>query len=609
MPDSPLLDQETDLISVKVSINGSPIKDTYHVVFTEVEENVNKLPFARVEILDGNPAAQEMKVTQDLAPKHGDDLQIEVGYHQDLEIIFKGIVTNVAFKSQQESHGRLIIEGTDAAISLTLTKETKYHENKKDSQIVTDILRNYSKVNVEVDATTTTHDKMVQYNTSDWDFILSRAKSCERFVVARENKLLFKKPGGATPIELTYGIDITKIDLHVDSREQRKSITVKGWNPSTHSFKTGSSSEPSYVDKSGSANVKGTKLADALGFKEETIRASSVLDTQELKDIATSQLLISRLSRVKGKLVMQGIASLAVNSFVKLLKTHENYEGDVYVTGVKHIIEDGNYVTEARIGLDAESFTPGGGAAAAGGNGGSSGTTQDNMGLLPGVRGLVVGEVTDIVDPDNEFRIKVKIPVFDESDGGVWARLSGVAASEDSGFIWYPEVGDQVILGFLQNDPRFPIILGSLYSQTHSVFNDHKPAQGNNQKAIVTRSHMKILFQEDKKDLLITTPGGQFIELRDSDKSIEIKDEHGNFIKLSNKGIEINSIKDVLVDARSKINMKAISDFKAEGMKLDLKANGAGTFKTQMSLTLQATGNTTLKGAITNVKGNIVNLN
>lgn len=604
MPEkSPSLGHDIDLVSIKITVNGSALRESYQVVFVEVEENVNKLPYAYVEILDGDTAAQEMKVTSELNPKHGDDLQIEVGYHQDLDTIFKGVITNVSFQSKQGTHGRLTISGTDAAVAMTVAKETKYHANKKDSQIVSDIVRDYTKVSVEVDATKTTHPKMVQYNTSDWDFILSRARACERFVVARKNTLSFKKPGGSTPIELTYGVDITKIDLHVDSQNQRNSITVKGWDPSTHKFKTGKSAEPSYVDKSGSSAVSGKKLSKALKFKEETIRASNVLDKQELTDIAKSEMLISRLSRVRGKLVMQGTPKLFVNSFVKLKKTHENYQGDVYVTGVKHTLELGNYTTEAKIGLDQDSFTPGGG------NGGSAGTTQDNMGLIPGVRGLVIGEVTNIVDPDKEFRVQVKIPIFDESDSGVWARIAGVSASKDSGFIWYPEVGDQVIVGFLQNDPRFPIVMGSLYSKTHDVFKDHQPKTGNNQKAIVTRSHMKIVFQEDKKDILITTPGKQFIELRDSDKTIEIKDSHGNFIKLSKAGIEIKSIKDVKVDARAKIDMKAISDFSAQGMKLDLTAKGMGSFKASGKLDLKASGNMMVQGAITNIKGGMINLN
>ena len=597
MSQSPLLDQETDLISVEVSIDGATLGENYHVVFVEIEKHINKLPFARVEILDGDPSKQKMEVMEDKQFEPGQEIIIKVGYHQKMENVFTGIVSGIGFNSKQNRHGRTVLECTDKCIGLTLTKDNEFFVEKKDSAIVQQIIGTYDGITAEVDDTNTQHKKMVQYNTSDWDFMLARAQSCERIVIADENTYKFKKAGGDAEVELEYGTDITKLDLNVDARNQRKEIEIKGWNPSQHEFKNGTSAEPSYVDKQGSSALKGNKLADKMQFKKETIYAPSTLDSAELKDIAKSQLLHSRLSRIKGKMILQGFTKVTVNSFVKLKKTHESYDGDVYITGLKHTIEEGNFITEATVGLDSGSFE----------GESQKGNTPDNLGLLPGPKGLFIGEVTKMDgDPDQDFRIQVKIPSFNENDEGLWARLSGPSASEDSGFIWYPEVGDQVIVGFLMNDPRFPVILGSLYSSKHSVFGEHQPAGGNNQKAIVTREHMKILFEEDKKDITITTPGDQKIMLRDSDKTIELSDTHGNKITMDSSGISIESPKDIKVDARQKIIMKAISDFTAEGMKLELKANSSGKFTANSSLELKSSGSADLKGTMTTVKGSVM---
>lgn len=594
MAQSPLLDQETDLISVEVSVDGTPIGEEFHVVFVEIEKNINKLPFARVEVLDGDPSKQKMETLEEKQFEPGQEIEIKAGYHQDMELVFKGIISGIGFNSKQNRHGRTVIECTDKCIGLTLTKDNEYFVEKKDSAIVQQIIGTYDGITAEVDDTNTEHKKMVQYNASDWDFMLSRAQSCERIVIADENIYNFKKAGGDAEVELEYGTDIIKLDLNVDARNQRKEIEIKGWNPSQHEFKNGVSSEPTYVDKQGSAKMKGDKLADKMQFKKEVIYAPSTLDTAELKDIAKSKLLHSRLSRVKGKMTLQGFTKVKVNSFVKLKKTHENYDGDVYITGLKHTIEEGNFITEASVGLDTESFE----------GESKKGSTPDNLGLMPGPKGLFIGEVTKMDgDPDQDFRVQVKIPTFNENDQGLWARLSGPSASEDSGFIWYPEVGDQVIVGFLMNDPRFPIVLGSLYSSKHGVFNDHQPASGNNQKAIVTRSHMKILFEEDKKDITITTPGDQKIMLRDSDKTIELSDTHGNKITMDSNGIKIESPKDIVVEAQRKIDMTAVSDFTAQGMKLELTANSSGKFSASSALELKSTGNTDLKGTMTTVKG------
>lgn len=598
MGKSPLLDQETDLISIEVSVDGSPIGDEYQVVFIEVEENINKLPFAKIEVLDGDPSKQKLETQEKKNFKPGQDIILKAGYHQKMEVIFKGIISGIGFGSKQGTHGRTTIECADKCIGLTLTKDNSYYEEKTDDAIVKEIVGTYNGITCKADKTDTQHVKMVQYNTSDWDFILTRAKVSERIVVARENELNFVKAGGnETGVTLEYGTDIINLDINVDSRNQRKSIKVKGWNANDHSFKTGTSSEPDYVDKQGSAALKGSKLADELGYKEETIYAPSTLEASELTDIANSKLLHSRLSRIKGKMIVQGFTDLKVNSFVKLTKTHENYDGDVYITGVKHSIEMGNFVTEVKIGLDTESFE----------TDATSGSTPDNLGLLPGPKGLFIGEVTENSDdPENNFRVKVKIPSFNENDAGIWARLSGAAASENSGFIWYPEVGDQVIVGFLMNDPRFPIILGSLYSSTHGVFSDHQPASGNNQKAIVTRSHMKILFEEDTKVITITTPGDQTIVLSDEDKKIELSDQHGNIIKMDRDGILIDSSKDVVIKAQANIDMDAVRDFDANSINLNLVASAQGKFQAGPGLTLKSTGTTDLKGSMTNIKGTMM---
>ncbi len=597
---SPVIDQSTSLVSYKVTIEGKQVQDFYQVTQIEVETNLNKLPLATIAILDGSQYEQRMRVMDENNWKPGDEIKIELGYHQQLITVFEGIVSSVGYSSDPDTHGKTLITATDKCVGLTLTKDNEYFAKKKDSEIAKKILQTYN-IPCTADGTKTVHDKIVQYNASDWDFLLSRAKSCERVVIAEFNEYFFVKPGsGGKPVKLTYGDDIINFDLQVDAKTQRKKIEVKGWDASGHEFKTATSSEPP-LDKQGSAAVKGPKLAEALKLEKETLYLPTAIDTDELKDIANSKLLHSRLARTRGKITMQGIGDLRVDSYIEMNKVHEYYQGEMYVTGVKHIVDEGNYLTEAIIGLDEHSFDPEH----------TEGSTPDNMGLMPAPRGLFIGEVTKMSDdPNNDHRIQVKVPSFKEDDDGLWAKLSGPSASEDSGFIWYPEVGDQVVVGFLMNDPRFPVILGSLYSRTHSAYNDHKPEAGNNQKAIVTRSHMKLVFEEDKKIITLTTPGGNFLEINDEDKSITLQDENNNKIVMSRDGILIDSPKTITVKAGQKIDMDAIRDFTAKGSKIHLEGK-TGTAVLKATAEAKVDGSTakvTATGA-TIIKGLVVKLN
>ena len=172
---SPLIDQTTSLVSYKVTINGEQIREEYQISDIEIETNLNKLPLATISILDGNPYEQRMQVMDENNWKPGDDIKIEIGYHQQLMPVFEGIVSSVGYNSSGDRHGKTTINATDKCVGLTLTKDNDYFAKKKDSEIAKQILQTYG-IDCKVDSTKTTHAKIVQYNASDWDFLLSRAK-------------------------------------------------------------------------------------------------------------------------------------------------------------------------------------------------------------------------------------------------------------------------------------------------------------------------------------------------------------------------------------------------------------------------------------------------
>ena len=126
-------------------------------------------------------------------------------------------------------------------------------------------------------------------------------------------------------------------------------------------------------------------------------------------------------------------------------------------------------------------------------------------GFLPGINGLHIGIIKKIVDdPQSEFRIQVSIPLLNISDNTVWARLSQFSASNKSGCHFIPSVNDEVILGFINNDPSQAIILGSLYSAKNNPC--YKEDEKNSKRAIVTPICSKIEFDDAEKYIEFKTP-------------------------------------------------------------------------------------------------------
>ena len=77
--------------------------------------------------------------------------------------------------------------------------------------------------------------------------------------------------------------------------------------------------------------------------------------------------------------------------------------------------------------------------------------------------------MTSNEDPDGEHRVRVKLPLVNNADDGVWARVASLDAGNDRGFFFRPEIGDEVVVGFFDDDPRRPVMLGMLHSSAKAA--------------------------------------------------------------------------------------------------------------------------------------------
>ena len=99
---------------------------------------------------------------------------------------------------------------------------------------------------------------------------------------------------------------------------------------------------------------------------------------------------------------------------------------------------------------------------------------------------MQIGIVVSNEDPDGEHRVRVRMPLVSADEDGTWARVAVLDAGDERGFFFRPEVGDEVVLGFLSDDPRQAVILGMLHSSAKAA-----PLQGsddNHEKVFQSRS-------------------------------------------------------------------------------------------------------------------------
>jgi uncharacterized protein involved in type VI secretion and phage assembly len=179
-------------------------------------------------------------------------------------------------------------------------------------------------------------------------------------------------------------------------------------------------------------------------------------------------------------------------------------------------------------------------------------------GLFYGVHPALV---VDIKDPDNQGRVKVKLPCLPDTDSAVcelWARLATFMAGNNRGAWFIPDVDDEVLVAFEAGELRRPYVIGVLWNGQDSAPETMDGSGQNNKKVLRSRNGVKITLddQSGQEKLILETPGGQTITLKDGAGAVEIEDSNGNSIKLESAGITINASAQVTVQA-STVNVSA----------------------------------------------------
>lgn len=612
MADSPVKGMGQGYLSVLVLIGGSEIPKTLFIVSIDVVKEINKIPFAKIVLHDGDTRTQKFAVSEDANFEPGKEVEIKAGYGPGKEAtIYKGVIVEQGIRHSAYGGSSLVLKCKDKALKLTVGRKNKVFFEKKDSDIISELVGDDG-LSADVEATTATHKKLIQYFATNWDFIQARADANGLVTIINDGKISIKKPTVSEKSELliSYGKDLVEMDLNVDSTYQYTEIKAAHWDHAKQALEKTDGKKPT-VNKHGA--LDSGKIGKVIEPKNMVVTSPEVT-----KDViqawADSVYQRGHLSRLRGTVKFYGSAKAVVGKTIELFGLSKNFVGDGYVSSVRHSIERGQWMTEVGLGLEPESYmqaNPGANSLPAGGT-------------LPGIFGLHHGIVKQIKeDPDGEYRVLINIPIIDNMEGeGVWARMSHYYATEDCGFVFYPEVADEVIVGFFNNDPTFPVILGSMYSSKRKITTEekHDPADPNQFKAIsLQKGKMRLEFDDKDCIIKLITPEKNTIIIDDKEKMITIEDKsNSNKIILSKDGILLDSSKDIIMKAASNIKMEATSNIETKSTG-DTKMEATGNFqfkgmavKGEGSTTLELKGSASAKlegGGMCEIKGGLVKIN
>ncbi len=549
---------------------------------------------------------------------------VEIG--KDLEVkfqssdakfvsVFKGPITSVGIRADADSGGiaRLAIQARDRTHQLALASEFTTYLKQSVGDVVKAIAGRHSlTAKVWPELPTVKEDYRVQW-TTDHAFLteLARLHGCEWYLDGKELHFRPRPKSPKGPTLRRSDQSLQEFRAEFTGVNVPKKVEVHGFDPKTQKAYKGAAKQQVLDGKEGESGTSAKFVHDGWKAGAKAFGKPLAVADHATRDAKEAEAVASGLARemVSAGLNVQGIAwgepEIKAGEAVEIEEMGTRLSGTYYVSQVVH---------EFRPEQDLRThFTCGPQHAPpppwlATGNG--SGTADWAS------RGPVTAVVTNLQDPEKLGRIKVKFPSLGDVESD-WAYVLTQGAGTGRGIDFRPQVNDVVLVLFERGDPRFPVVLGSLWTKK----GDH-PTAGIKEDngsladmAVTSRAGHALTFSDggakakagdkDRRITLACGDGETFIELNEDKKKgvvieapqdgnltlragmSELKlDDKGNITIKTKKGtFTIEAPKLVKVESKQKVEVTAV-----QGVKLEAKA---GKFEAA-GLQAEVAGKTTL---------------
>jgi uncharacterized protein involved in type VI secretion and phage assembly len=140
------------------------------------------------------------------------------------------------------------------------------------------------------------------------------------------------------------------------------------------------------------------------------------------------------------------------------------------------------------------------------------------------IRGLTIGIVVDVDDPEHQGRVKLQFPWLDAQLTSDWVSMTANFAGNDRGIFFMPEAGDELVVAFLHGDFNHPYVLGVMWNGQAIA-----PSLDPRQRMIRSKNGITIRFVD-------STPNSGDCG------ALIIEDPHGNLITMSNGMVTVQAV-------------------------------------------------------------------
>ena len=446
--------------------------------------------------------------------------RIQIKRREAKSFLFVGVVTKVNACRENLDGGEVRVSGYSTTYLLENGESCHSWLGRTLGEIVRELC---AKAGVQAQVEPE-HDKPVgyvcQYRESDFTFIRRLAKKYQEWLYYDGAKLVFGMPRKPKAVKLEFDTTLTSFETGVQTLA-RPARVFSYLSKHDHSMAENTPNKPSGLDRPGSKAFQ----ASMEMFKEPALQyAQSRVHYMLEMEMYVRKKQEAEAAESHYVVGTSGEAELTVGSVVRITSPFGERMGSLakaslgeyLIVDIEHSVGEGNYYANRFRAV-------------------SSGVRSLP---LPDVD-LAVAEtqmarVISNADPEGKGRVQVRMNWQTGNMHTDWIRVmtpdgggcrDGVETNR--GFVFIPEVGDHVLVGFRHGDPNRPYVMGSLFNGRTGKGG----GEGNNSKSICTRSGICIAFDDDSRTLTLSDPSGNMV----------LMDGHGHMELNAPNGIVMNA--------------------------------------------------------------------
>ena len=411
--------------------------------------------------------------------------------------IFVGVVTNVQLHREGSDFGCIIVSGYSATYRME-TAHSCFSWNDTTIGNVVKKLCADAKVQLELNpAFKETKDFICQYEESDFDFIRRLAHQYQEWMYFDGTKLIFGKPRKlADPIRLEYGTTLSSLDIGLQTLARSEQV---------FSYHSGADREMQRMTPDlayGHDKLAGEAFRASLGMFSKPARQHA------LPRISNETELVNYMGRKQAAETAEThyitaesqVPTLRVGSVVSLYSSFlervgnlsEESLGDFIIIEITHEVSQGSYYKNRFKAIPATI------------------KAMPSPKVRMPLSETQMATVLSNADPEGKGRVRVRMNWQTDGMQTSWVRVmtpDGGSSSDvksNRGFVFIPEVGDQVLLGFRHGDPARPYVMGSLFNGVTGGGG----GQGNNCKSLTSRTGSSLKLDDSKGSVTLHDKGG-----------------------------------------------------------------------------------------------------